>query len=284
MEAKRIGVGEEPQEMSFIDHLEALRWHVIRAAASIVVFGLAAFFSKDFIFHDIILAPSRPDFWSYRMWCKLGELVHAPEICIDKINFTLQSREMSSQFTTHMSVSFTIGLVLAFPYAFWELWRFIKPGLYPTERKNSRGAVFFVSILFLIGLLFGYYGAAPLSMNFLASYQVDPTISNEFDLNSYISTLTTMVFSCALMFELPMVIYFLAKAGLISSEFLAVFRRHAIVVIMVISAVVTPPDVLSMSLFAIPLYLLYEASIIIAKNVRKRDVVRLNQELKSNEA
>jgi len=284
LEAKRIGTGEEPQEMSFIDHLEALRWHVIRAAASIVVFGLAAFFSKDFIFHDIILAPSRPDFLSYRMWCKLGQAVNAPEICIDKINFVLQSREMSSQFTTHMSVSFTIGLVLAFPYAFWELWRFIKPGLYPTERKSSRGAVFFVSVLFILGLLFGYYGAAPLSMNFLASYQVDASIANEFDLNSYISTLTTMVFSCALMFELPMVVYFLAKAGLISSEFLAVFRRHAIVVIMIISAIVTPPDVLSMSLFAIPLYLLYELSIVIAKNVRKRDVDRLNKNLTRNEA
>jgi len=135
-----------------------------------------------------------------------------------------------------------------------------------------------------MGLLFGYYGAAPLSMNFLASYQVDASIANEFDLNSYISTLTTMVFSCALMFELPMVVYFLAKAGLISSEFLAVFRRHAIVVIMIISAIVTPPDVLSMSLFAIPLYLLYELSIVIAKNVRKRDVDRLNKNLTRNEA
>ena len=284
MEAKRIGEGEEQQEMSFIDHLEELRWHLIRAAASIIVFGLAAFFSKDFIFHDFILAPSRPDFWSHRRWCKLGELVNAPESCIDKINFTLQSREMSSQFTTHMSVSFTLGLILAFPYAFWELRRFIKPGLYPTERKNSRGAVFFVSVLFIMGLLFGYYGAAPLSMNFLASYKVDASIANEFDLNSYISTLTTMTFACALMFELPMVIYFLAKAGLVSSEFLAVFRRHAIVVIAIISAVVTPPDVMSMSLFAIPLYLLYEVSILIARNVRKRDVARLNKELKTNEA
>ncbi len=283
MEAKRIGTGADAGEMSFVDHLEALRWHLIRAAASIVIFGLAAFFLKDFVFHDVILAPSRTDFWTYRQICALGDLIGNPELCIRKMNFIIQAREMSSQFTTHMSVSFTLGLVLAFPYAFWEIWRFIKPGLYPRERKNSQGAVFFVSVLFLLGLLFGYYFAAPLSINFLASYQVDPSIENQIDLDSYISTLSTMVFSCALMFELPMVVFFLAKAGIISAEFLTVYRRHAIVAVMIISAVVTPPDVLSMTLFAVPLYLLYEASAIIARVVRRRDVERLNKELK-NEA
>lgn len=285
MEAARIGAGEpEEQEMTFIDHLEALRWHIIRAAASIVIFGLLAFFSKEFVFHDVILGPSRPDFWSYQMWCKLAVYLNAPEICIDKINFTIQSREMSSQFTTHMSVSFTIGLILAFPYAFWEIWRFIKPGLYPRERKNSRGAVFFVSLLFMVGLLFGYYVAAPLSINFLASYQVDASISNEFDLNSYISTLSTMVFSCALMFELPMVVYFLARAGVVSPEMLTLYRRHAIVVIMIIAAIVTPPDVMSMSLVAIPLYLLFEISVVIAQVVKKNNLKRLNKELAENES
>ncbi len=198
---EEVVVSSGEHEMSFIDHLEELRWHLIRSVASILVFAAAAFISKDFIFHDLILGPSRPDFFTYRKLCELGAKLGRPELCIDKISFTLQSREMSSQFTTHMTVSAIIGLVLAFPYTFWEIWRFIKPGLYPREQKNSRGAVFFVSLLFFLGTLFGYFIAAPLSINFLASYQVDPSILNEFDLASYISTLTTMTFSCALMFE-----------------------------------------------------------------------------------
>lgn len=283
MEAKRIGEGAGKQEeMTFVDHLESLRWHLIRAAASIFVFALIAFFSKGFVFHDVILAPSRVDFWTYRQICALGEMLNNPDLCIREINFIIQAREMSSQFTTHMSVSFMIGLVLAFPYAFWEIWSFIKPGLYPRERKNSQGAVFFVTLLFILGLMFGYFFAAPLSINFLASYQVDPSIENQIDLQSYISTLNTMVFSCALMFELPMVVFFLAKAGLISAELLTMYRRHAFVAVLIISAVVTPPDVLSMTIFAIPLYLLYEASAVIARIVRKRDIERLNKELRNN--
>lgn len=265
--------------MSFIDHLEQLRWHLIRSVASILVFAIAAFVSKDFIFHDLILGPSRPDFLTYRKLCELGDYLARPELCIDKIAFTLQSREMSSQFTTHMTVSAIIGLVLAFPYTFWEIWRFIKPGLYPREQKNSRGAVFFVSMLFFVGTLFGYYIAAPLSINFLASYQVDPSILNEFDLASYISTLTTMTFACALMFELPMIVFFLAKAGLLSPEIMKLYRRHAIVVILIAAALISPPDVMSMMLIAIPLLLLYEVSITIAGVVRKNDVNRLNDGL-----
>ncbi len=277
MEEEVVVSGEH--EMSFIDHLEELRWHLIRSVASILVFATAAFLSKDFIFHDLILGPSRPDFFTYRKLCELGAKLGRPELCIDKISFTLQSREMSSQFTTHMTVSAIIGLVLAFPYTFWEIWRFIKPGLYPREQKNSRGAVFFVSLLFFLGTLFGYFIAAPLSINFLASYQVDPSILNEFDLASYISTLTTMTFSCALMFELPMIVFFLAKAGLVSPEIMKVYRRHAVVVILIIAAVISPPDVMSMMLIAIPLLLLYEVSITIARAVRKNDIKRLNEEL-----
>ncbi len=176
---EEVVVSSSENEMSFIDHLEELRWHLIRSVASILVFAIAAFVSKDFIFHDLILGPSRADFFTYRKLCELGTYLGRSGLCIDKISFTLQSREMSSQFTTHMTVSAIIGLVLAFPYTFWEIWRFIKPGLYEREQKNSRGAVFFVSLLFFSGTLFGYFIAAPLSINFLASYQVDPSILNE---------------------------------------------------------------------------------------------------------
>lgn len=269
--------------MSFIDHLEALRWHIIRAAISIVVFATAAFLAKDFLFHDLILGPSRADFWTYRTFCKLGQLLNSPDLCMDKVGFVIQNREMSGQLTMHISTSFIVGLVLAFPYTFWELWRFIKPGLYPHERANSRGAVFFVSILFIFGLLFGYYVAAPLSINFLASYTVDPTIENQIDLQSYLSTLTTMTMSCAFVFELPMIVFFLAKAGLITPEIMKLYRKHAIVVILIVAAVITPPDVSSQIIVTLPILLLYELSINIARVVSRKNVQRLNQQLADNQ-
>ena len=263
--------------MSFIDHLEALRWHVIRAAIAVVVFTTVAFFAKDFLFHDVILAPSRSDFWTYRMLDKLGALVGAAGA--DKMSFIIQNREMSGQLSMHISTSFMAGLVLTFPYLFWELWRFIKPGLYPHERQNSRGAVFFVSVLFVLGVLFGYYVAAPLSINFLAGYVVDPSIENQIDIQSYISTLTTMTLSCGLVFELPMVVFFLAKAGVITPEIMQTYRKHAIVVILIIAAVITPPDISAQIIVTIPILLLYELSIYIARRVRRGATARLNSEL-----
>lgn len=273
---------EEPEEheMSFIDHLEQLRWHIIRAVGSIFVFGIAAFMAKSFVFHDVILAPSRTDFYTYRMLCRIGAYIGSDAICIDKLQFTLQSRTMSGQFTMHLTTSFMIGLALAFPYAFWEVWRFIKPGLYPQERQNSQGAVFFVSLLFIMGMLFGYYLVAPLSINFLSSYTVDPSILNEFDITSYISTLLMLVFACAIMFELPMIVFFLTKAGLLTPEVMRLYRKHSLVGILVIAALITPPDVTSMMLIALPLCLLFEISITVSNIVRKRDLKRLNESLK----
>lgn len=269
--------------MSFIDHLEALRWHIIRAAIAVVVFATAAFLAKDFLFGTLILGPSRADFWTYRMFCRVGQALHAPDLCMTDVGFVIQNREMSGQLTMHLSTSFIVGLVLGFPYLFWELWRFIKPGLYPHERANSQGAVFFVSILFIFGLLFGYYIASPLSINFLAGYVVDPTIENQIDLQSYLSTLTTMTLSCAFVFELPMIVFFLAKAGLVTPEMMRLYRKHAIVVILIIAAIVTPPDVSAQLIVTVPILLLYELSIHIARAVRRKGVSRLNQELAGNQ-
>lgn len=268
---------EEPQEMSFVDHLEELRWHIIRAVASIVVFATIAFLAKDFVFHDIILAPSRTDFLSYRVMCDLGQKLGTDALCFSEMGFTIQSRQMSGQFAMHLLVSALLGLACAFPYAFWEIWRFVKPGLYPQERKNSRGAVFFVTILFALGLLFGYYVVSPISINFLAGYQVDPSIINEFDLSSYVSTLTTLCLACAFMFEMPVIVLFLTKAGLITAETMKLYRRHALVVILVVGAIITPPDVVSQILISMPLMLLYEASIHISHSIRKKDLKRLNE-------
>jgi sec-independent protein translocase protein TatC len=273
----------DQHEMSFIDHLEALRWHIIRSAIAVVVFTTVAFFAKDFLFHDLILGPSRADFWTYRMFCRFGQWVGTPELCMDKIGFVIQNRTMSGQLSMHISTSFIMGIVLTFPYLFWELWRFVKPGLYPHERKNSQGAVFFVSVLFILGLLFGYYIAAPLSINFLASYTVDASIENQIDLQSYLSTLTTMTLSCAFVFELPMVVFFLAKAGMITPEIMQLYRKHAIVVILIIAAVITPPDISAQIIVTIPILLLYELSIYIARAVRRGATTRLNAKLKQEQ-
>ncbi|WP_420851792.1 twin-arginine translocase subunit TatC [Pontibacter litorisediminis] len=269
---------EEPKEMSFVDHLEELRWHIIRALGSIFVFATIAFLAKGFVFHDIILAPSRTDFLSYRVMCQVGQYFGSDALCFSEMGFTIQSRQMSGQFTMHLLVSAILGLACAFPYAFWEIWRFVSPGLYPQERKNSQGAVFFVSVLFVMGLLFGYYVVSPISINFLAGYQVDPSIVNEFDLSSYISTLTTLCLACAFMFEMPVIVFFLTKAGLITPETMKLYRRHALIVILVVGAIITPPDVVSQILISLPLMLLYEASIYISQNIRKKDLKRLNEQ------
>lgn len=277
MDQPHLEGAEQQQEMSFVDHLEELRWHIIRSVASILVFATAAFLAKGFVFHDIILAPSRTDFLSYQMMCKVSQYFGSSAFCIEDLGFTIQSRQMSGQFSMHIMVSLVLGLALAFPYAFWEIWRFVKPGLYPQEQQNSRGAVFWVSVLFAMGLLFGYYVVAPISINFLAGYQVDPSIVNEFDLSSYISTLTTLCLACAFMFELPVIVYFFTKAGLLSPEVMKLYRRHAIIVILILSAIITPPDVISQLLISFPLIILYEVSISVSRGIIKRDLKRLNE-------
>ncbi|PVY40431.1 twin-arginine translocase subunit TatC [Pontibacter virosus] len=277
MDQPHLEGAEQQREMSFVDHLEELRWHIIRSVASILVFATAAFLAKGFVFHDIILAPSRTDFLSYRMMCEVGQYFGSTVLCIEDLGFTIQSRQMSGQFSMHIMVSLVLGLAMAFPYAFWEIWRFVKPGLYPQEQQSSRGAVFWVSVLFAMGLLFGYYVVAPISINFLAGYQVDPSIINEFDLSSYISTLTTLCMACALMFELPVIVYFFTKAGLLSPEVMKMYRKHAIVIILIVSAVITPPDVISQLLIAFPLVILYEVSIGVSRRIIERDLKRLNQ-------
>ncbi len=262
-------IGED-KEMSFLDHLEELRWHIIRSLIAIVVFSVAAFVSKDLIFHTILLGPSRIDFWTYQKLCELSGILNSSALCIDELPFIIQSRQMTGQFAMHLTSSFVIGLVLAFPYAFWEIWRFIRPGLYPKERKASRGATFSVSFLFLIGILFGYFILAPISINFLSNYQIDPSIENEFDIISYISTVTTLVLACGLLFQMPVVVYFLTKAGLITSSLMARYRKHAIIVILILGAMLTPPDPFSQILIAVPLLGLYQVSIFICKRVERR--------------
>jgi len=264
-------VDDEPGEMSFLDHLEELRWHLIRSLTAVFVFAIAAFVSKGIIFGEIILGPSKPSFWTYRMLCNLSEILSSDALCISELPFIIQSRQMTGQFSMHITSSFVIGLICAFPYAFWEIWRFVKPGLYDKERKAATGATFYVSLLFFMGVFFGYFVVTPISINFLSNYQIDPSILNEFDIISYVSTVTTLVLACALLFQLPIVVYFATKAGLVSSSLLKTYRKHSIIVILMLSAVLTPPDPFSQVLIAIPLGLLYQLSILIAVKLEKKE-------------
>ena len=265
---------EEEGGMSFLDHLEALRWHLLRSVTAVLIFTVVAFIAKDFVFGVLILGPSKVDFLTYRVLCDIGNYFAIPALCINDLPFTIQSRQMTGQFSMHMTSSMVVGLIAAFPYLFYEVWRFISPGLYAKERNAARGAVFFVSFLFLSGALFGYYVLTPMSINFLANYQLDPSIANEFDITSYVSTLSMLVLASAIMFQLPVVVYFLSMSGLVTSKMLKSYRRHSIVVILIVSAIITPPDVISQLLIAMPILVLYEVGILIAKRLEKQRAQR----------
>ena len=264
---KKSGGGEG--EMTFLQHLEELRWHIIRSVIAVVVGAIAAFILKDFIFDKIILAPKNPDFLTNRLLCRLADAVNAPVLCINQNPLSLISIKMSGQFTTHITISLIAGVIMAFPYIFWEFWSFFRPALYEKERKHARGAVTAASSLFIIGILFGYYVISPLSINFLANYRVSDLVDNQINITSYIGSVTSVALSAGVTFELPIVVFFLARIGIITPAFMRKYRKHAIVVVLILAAIITPPDVFSQTLVSIPLILLYEVSIFIAARVVK---------------
>ncbi len=258
----------EKGEMSFLQHLEVLRWHLVRSASAIVILGSVAFFAKSFVFDTVLLGPMRSDFVTYRVLCEASQKFGLSDLlCLGEMNFILINTTMSGQFTTHIFVALIAGLVLAFPYVVFEIWRFVKPGLYQNERKYANGMVTYTSVLFILGVLFGYYVIAPMSVNFLGNYQVSELVKNQIDLNSYFSTLATLVLATGLVFELPILMYFLTKIGVVTPEFLRTYRRHSIVIILIVAAVITPPDVASQLLVFMPLMVLYEVSIFVSAAV-----------------
>jgi len=259
---------KDVNEMSFLDHLEELRWHLIRATAAVVILGFAAFLMKDFIFNTLLFGPKQPDFPTYRFFCFLSQkLGFEGAFCSTEPLFILQSREMAGQFSAHIWTSIWTGFIIGFPYVLWEIWRFIGPGLYDNERKNARGFIFIASFLFFLGVLFGYYIVAPLSINFLGSYTVSEEVTNQIDLSSYIAIVRSSVIACGLIFELPILIYFLTRIGLVTPEFLKKYRKVASVLVLIVSAVITPPDVASQIIVSIPILILYEVSIHISRFV-----------------
>ncbi|MCD4710705.1 MAG: twin-arginine translocase subunit TatC [Bacteroidales bacterium] len=257
-------------EMSFLEHLEVMRWHLLRSIAAIVILALVAFVFKDIVFDKIILAPKEPPFPTNRWLCQLGDLLGLERICINQDPFTLQTVKMAEQFSMHIIVSLVAGMVVAFPYIFWEFWRFIIPALYDKEKNTARGAVFFTSLLFTLGVLFGYYIISPLSVNFLGNYKVSESVISAPTLRSYVQTITSVVLAAGLVFQLPILVYFLSKAGLVTPDFLKKYRRHSLIVIVTLSAIITPPDVFSQVLVALPLMVLYEIGIAISRRIMKQ--------------
>lgn len=262
--------GFEDDEMTFWDHLDELRgtlWHIIIA---IVIASILAFAFKEVLFDSIILAPKSPDFITYRAMCKLGEWLSMPSLCMAPNQFELININLAGQFTSHMNISLIAGLILALPYALWELWRFIKPGLTDREVKASRGAVLITTLLFLTGVLFSYFIVAPLMINFLGGYNVSATVSNQIALTSYVSSISMMTLLMGLLFELPVIVLFLTRIGILTPSYLRKYRKHTAVALLIIAGIITPsPDMFSQLIVAIPLYGLFELSVFISSRIHR---------------
>ncbi len=263
-------------EMSFLEHLEVLRWHIIRSAVAIMAMAILAFIFKDFIFDTIIFKPKTPDFWTNRMFAQLGDFIGSEAIKINAQDLQLISIKMAGQFITHIWTAIVAGFMVASPVVFYEFWRFIKPALYDTEKKHASGAVFFTSLLFSTGVLFGYYLIVPLSIHFLGSYSISGEVTNQININSYISTVVSISLASGVVFLLPIFVYFLSKVGLLTPSFMRQYRRHAYVVMLLLSAVITPPDVFSQIMVAFPLVFLYEIGIFISARIEKKRNLEMN--------
>jgi len=265
---------ETGKEMSFLQHLEELRWHLVRSAIVIVVFAVSAFCLNDFLFDTVIFGPLKQDFISYRTLCALGHKIGAGDVmCMVVKPAHLQTLSASEQFFNHMWISLMCGLILGFPFILWELWKFIRPALKNQEVGPVKVFVVIASFLFLIGIFFGYFLLFPMSYNFLINYQVSSSgivqTQNTFD--DYISLISTMVLVSGIIFEMPVLVYFLSRMGLLTPQFMRKYRKHAVVIILIAAAVITPsPDVTSQMVVAIPMYLLYELSVFVSAWVIKK--------------
>ena len=256
-------------EMSFLDHLEDLRWHLIRITIAVILAGIIAFCFPKILFGVIIFGPTEMSFPTYQWLCEMSQLIGIEDttFCVDRFPFDLQNRLVAGQFSTHIWTSIYAGFIVAFPYVLYQLWRFISPGLKKNERKNSRGFIIIASLLFFTGVLFGYYVITPLSFNFLANYSISDKVINDFDLNSVIAVVRSSSLAAGLVFELPILVYFLTKIGFVTPQILKKYRKFALVIVLIISAVITPPDIASQVIVAVPILILYQVSIFISRIV-----------------
>ncbi len=264
------------KEMGFLDHLEEVRKRLFFSAMAIVAGSTFLFIQKDWLFNTVLFGPRNEDFFSFRAWCKLSELIGAGDkLCVTDISYELINTTMMGNFTAHMIVSLIGGAILAFPFLTIQLWAFVKPALKAPEKKAARGAAAASSTLFFMGVAFGYWGIVPLSLQFLGHYELGDAIAgtdvaHRIGVMSYVKTVATISFSSGLIFQLPVLIFFLARAGIVTPKGLKKYRRHALVGILVLSAIITPPDVTSQVMVSMPVLALYELGIVIARREEKR--------------
>lgn len=267
---------EGQEEMTFVDHLEALRWHITRSLLAIIILGILIFLKIDWIFDYVIAGPLQNDFVTYKGLCSLGNWLHLGDaFCMPPITIKMQTTAFSSQFMSSITIAFMGGFIVAFPYIFWEFWRFVKPALKPSEVKHARGIIFWVSFFFFLGAAFGYFLLGPFTFNFLSNYTIGTThlLEAKPTLDDYLDNLLNLILGCGIAFELPVLAYALTKIGLITPDLLKSTRKYAIVVILVVAAVITPsPDWTSQLLVFVPLYLLYQLSIIVSKRAYKENL------------
>ena len=267
---KKGGNNTPVKEMSFLQHLEELRWHLVRASAAVLICGVFVFLNKQFIFDNVLLAPKNANFITNRFFGWLAVQLNSPDLAINTKPFQLINIDLSGQFSIHLNLAIIGGIIIAIPYILWEFWRFVRPALYENERKHVTAAVFYSTLLFLLGISFGYFLIVPLTTHFFGSYQVSQEVLNQINLTSYISSVNTIVLGSGIVFELPIVMYFLSKVGLAGTSFFKKYRKHAFILLLTLAAIITPPDAFSMLLVTGPLALLYELGIIMARLVEKK--------------
>ncbi|MFD0991769.1 twin-arginine translocase subunit TatC [Tenacibaculum geojense] len=266
------------KEMSFLDHLEELRWHLVRSFSAIFIIAIIVFVYIQFFFDEILLAHLKPDFATYEFFCNAFASVGVDSsFCNISLDQTLQSVNPTQQLMTAIWSSLIIGFIIAFPYILWEIWRFIAPGLLENERKKSKGFIFYTSFLFFLGVLFSYFVIIPLSVYFFYNFQISDKVQNIFKVDAYISLVTNTLIGVALFFELPIIIFFLTKIGLVTPEFLKKYRKHALVLVLILSAIITPPDIASQIIVAVPIMFLYEIGIYVSKYVLKKEQKNVKQ-------
>ncbi len=265
-------MADQQKEMSFLGHLEELRWHLVRSAAAVFILAIVFFVFAEQVYNHFLLAHIQPDFITYQLFCDFFNLFGLDSaFCnVDFEDKKLQSIKVTSQLMNSIWSSLILGIIVSFPYLLWEIWSFVSPGLTKREIKKSRGFIFIASLLFFIGVLFSFYVIAPISVHFLYNYQITDAIENSFTLESHIGLITNMLLGVSILFELPVLIFFLTKIGLITPEFLKKYRKHALVFVLILAAIITPPDVASQVIVTIPILILYEIGIIVSRRVIKK--------------
>ena len=260
------------EEMSFIEHLDVLKGHLFKSALAVAIGAIVMAIYNKFIVQRILMGPTHADFVTYGLLCRIGQKWgFGDKLCMQEIHVKMQSNAVSGQFDVYFNIILIGGFILAFPYVFWQFWKFTKPALKPKELKNTRGVIFYVSLLFFLGVFFGYFVIAPYTINFFANFVLDSNIENIWTIASYFNTIVPLILGAGLAFQLPLVMYFLAKVGVVSAAYLRRVRKYAILIIVIVASIITPPDMLSTIVASVPLLILYEISVLLCVRVEKRE-------------